>query len=420
VTEPLYRSRPGGFDLQPASMPEAQRINAFVHASHGLSNSYLVSTPEGRVVINTGMGFEAPVHKRNFDAVDPSPTRYILLTQGHVDHVGGVDLFREEGTEVVAQAGNQTYQSEDGLLRAARGRRSFFAFAKAIRSQARHDTGARGPVPTQSVPVPTITFDDRYDFTLGGMRFELIHTPGGETTEAMVVWLPKHEILFTGNVFGALWGHIPNLVTIRGDRYRDALTVVDTIDRVLALEPRLIVYGHHAPIEGKALIREELLRLRGAVAYVHDRTVEYMNAGSDVWTAMREIRLPPELEVGEGYGKVSWDVRAIWENYLGWFHQRSTTELYGTPPSSVHTDLVELAGGPGALAERAREKLAAGAPVEALHLVEIALGAAPDHRASLDVAIAAHERLDGESENFWLRSWLRHQIDRFSRARGGA
>ena len=414
MPEPLYKSRPGGFDLQPASMPEALRINDFIHASHGLSNAYLVSTPEGRVVINTGMGFEAPVHKRNFDAVDPSPTRYILLTQGHVDHVGGVDLFREEGTEVVAQTGNPWYQAEDNRIRKARGGRSFFAFAKAISSQSRHDAGG-GAVPTQSVPVPTITFDDRFDFELGGTRFELISTPGGETTEAMVVWLPQHRILFTGNVFGALWGHIPNLVTIRGDRYRDALVVIDTIDRVLALEPEQILYGHHAPIEGKELIRDELLRLRGAVEYVHDRTVEYMNAGKDVWTAMREIDLPPELEVGQGYGMVCWDVRAIWENYLGWFHQQSTTELYATPASAVHADLVELAGGPDALAKRAREKLDAGKPVEAIHLVEVALAGDRGHPQAIQVGIEAHQRLDGESENFWLSSWLRYQADRLRR-----
>ena len=328
-----------------------------------------------------------------------------------MDHVGGVDLFLEEGTEVVAQAGNQGYQREDNLLRKARGRRSFFAFAKAITSQSRHDTGARGPVPSQSVPVPTITFEDQYDFELGGRRFELLGTPGGETTEAMVVWLPQHRILFTGNVFGALWGHIPNLVTIRGDRYRDALVVIETIDRVLALEPELILYGHHAPIAGRELIRKELLRLRGAVEYVHDRTVEYMNEGADVHTAMREINLPPELEVGEGYGMVSWDVRAIWETYLGWFHQRSTTELYPTPASSVHADLVELAGGPDLLAKRARERLDAGEAVEALHLLEIALTAAPEHRGCLEIAVLAHERLDAESSNFWLSSWLRHQAE---------
>jgi len=419
MTPPLFKSRPGGFDIQPASMPAAVRINDFIHASHGLSNSYLISTREGRVVVNTGMGFEAPVHKRNYDAVDPSPTRYILLTQGHVDHVGGVDVFLEAGTDVVAQAGNQHYQAEDNLLRKARAERSMFAFARAIASQARHGTKSAGPIPAQSRPVPTITFENRHELELGGLRFELIATPGGETTESMVVWLPDHGILLSGNVFGALWGHIPNLVTIRGDRYRDALTVIETIDRLLALEPEIVLYGHHGPIEGRDVIREELVRLREAVRYVHDHTVEYMNAGKDVWTAMREIQLPPHLEVGQGYGMVAWDVRAIWESYLGWFHQQSTTELYATPYRSVAPDLVELAGGPDAVAARASERLDAGDLLEALHLAEAALAGDPQHGRSLDVAITAHERLDAASENFWLSSWLRHQIDLLRARRDG-
>jgi alkyl sulfatase BDS1-like metallo-beta-lactamase superfamily hydrolase len=415
---PLYRSRPGGFDLRPASMPQALRINDFIYASHGLSNSYLVLTSEGRVVINTGMGFETPVHKRNFDAVDASPVRYILLTQGHVDHVGGVDQLREAGTRVVAQAGNRVYQDEDARLRKARGDRSAFAFRKTV-AQGMRATGEQiGSVPPQSAPFPDLTFQDEYAFELGGLRFELYATPGGETTESMVVWLPQHGILFTGNVFGALWGHIPNLVTIRGDRYRDALTVVSTIEKVMALEPRLVLYGHHEPIEGRELIREELLRLRDAVQYVHDRTVECMNDGQDVWTAMREIELPPDLEVGQGYGKVSWDVRAIWENYLGWFHHHSTTELYPSPPWAAHADLAELAGGPDPIAARARERLEGGDAVLAIRLAEVALAAAPKHRGALQVSLDAHRALESESGNFWLLSWLRDQIERLGRELG--
>ncbi len=64
MSAPLYRSRPGGFDIQPASQPEARRLNDFITVSEGLSNAFQVVTSEGRVVINTGMGFEAPVHKR--------------------------------------------------------------------------------------------------------------------------------------------------------------------------------------------------------------------------------------------------------------------------------------------------------------------------------------------------------------------
>jgi len=411
MVTPLYRSRPGGFEIQPASQPEARPINDFIYVSEGLSNSYLIVTPEGRVVINTGMGFEAPVHKRNYDAVDRGPIRYILLTQGHVDHVGGVDLFREPGTEIVAQASNAVQQADDALVMSFRASRSAFAFADAISRSLRYvNEHIDGPIPPQSRPVPTITFDDRYAFTLGGVEFELLSTPGGETTDSMVIWLPQQRICFTGNLFSALFGHFPNLVTIRGDRYREGPRFVASLDRVLALEPELLLVGHHQPVAGGALIRRELGRVRGAVEYVHDAVVRGMNDGKDVYTLMRDIRVPPELEVGQGYGKVSWSVRAIWETYAGWFHHHSTTELYPVPPWSVHPDLVELAGGADAVAGRAREKLDAGALLDAIHLAEVALAAEPAHRPSLEVSVAAHERLESESENFWQTSWLRRQI----------
>ncbi len=407
-TAPLYRSRPGGFQIQAASMPAAREIRDGIFVSEGLSNTFLVTTPEGRVVINTGMGFEAPIHKRNYDAVDTSALRYILLTQGHVDHVGGVDLFREPGTEVVAQAGNRAHQADDARIASFRAARSWFAFAGVI-AKALDQAKALGGPTTQAKPEPTITFEDRHEFVLGGQRFELIATPGGETLDSMVIWLPDRRICFAGNLFSALFGHIPNLVTIRGDRYRDALRFVDSLDTVMALEPELLLVGHHGPVEGAALIHAELTRLRAATLYVHDRTVEGMNAHTDLYTLMQDIRLPPELEVGEGYGKVSWDVRAIWETYAGWFHHLSTTELYPDSPTDIHGDLVELAGGVDAIAARARQRLTAGHAVQAIRLTEIARSADPTHHEALTVSLAAHEQLDRESENFWLSSWLCHQ-----------
>lgn len=411
MSEPLYRSRPGGFDIRPASQAAARRVADAVWLSEGLSNAFLVVTPAGRVVINTGMGFEAPVHKRNFDAVDASPVRFILLTQGHVDHVGGVDLFREAGTEVVAQANNAAQQADDARIARFRARRSAFAFAEAIGKALRHVRAQTGKdVPGQSTPAPTRTFEDRHAFELGGTRFELLATPGGETPDSMVVWLPDAGICFAGNLFSALFGHFPNLVTIRGDRYRDALRFVDSLDRVLALEPELLAVGHHAPVEGRETIRRELLRLRGAVLHVHDATVRGMNAGRDVHTLMREVRLPPELEVGEGYGKIAWGVRAIWESYAGWFHHRSATELYPVPVEEVLPDLVALAGGADPVVERARARLHAGDAVHALHLAEAALAAEPAHPGATEAAVAAHEALLAESGNFWLTSWLRARI----------
>jgi alkyl sulfatase BDS1-like metallo-beta-lactamase superfamily hydrolase len=343
--------------------------------------------------------------------------RYVILTQGHVDHVGGVDLFRGPGTEVVAQAGSAAQQADDARIHRFRVRRSAFAFAEAI---ARADAWIRenlgGPVPAQSKPVPTITFEDRFEFELGGVRFELLATPGGETTDSLVVWLPEPRVCFTGNVFGALFGHFPNLVTMRGDRYRDALRFVASLERVRALEPELLLVGHHGPVEGRDVIQRELLRLRGAVQHVHDETVRGMNEGRDVFALMREIRLPPELEVGEGYGKVAWGVRAIFESYAGWFHARATSELYAAAPGSEHPELVALAGGAGPVAARARQRAEAGDPLAALRLAEAALAAEPRHRGALEASLLAHRGLEARSANFWETAWLRKEIARLEAA----
>ncbi|MCU0271334.1 MAG: MBL fold metallo-hydrolase [Acidimicrobiales bacterium] len=410
--EPLYRSRPGAFDIRPASAAAATEVTDGIWVSPGLSNSYLLTTGDGRIVVNTGMGFEAPVHRANFDAVDAGRVRYVILTQGHYDHVGGIDVLRDPDSEIVAQANWRTWRDDNERLEPFRVANSAFAWIEAITAaidHARARTG-RAEVPPQSKLEPTITVDDTWTLELGGRRVELHATPGGETTDSLVVWLPEQRVCLCGNVFGALFGHIPNLVTMRGDRYRDALVFIESLERVRALHPEILLTGHHGPIVGDALIDAELVRLRDAVRHVHDETVRGMNAGVDVHTLMRDITLPPELEVGQGYGMVRWDVRAVWENYAGWFHHRSTTELYPVPATAVHGDLVELAGGPDVVVARAAAHLQAGRTLEAIHLAEIARHADPAHEGAREVLLAAHEGLLAASENFWETSWLREQL----------
>jgi alkyl sulfatase BDS1-like metallo-beta-lactamase superfamily hydrolase len=413
MTDPLWRSRPDAFAIRPATEIRRRQVNDFIWLSESNSNVYLVTTSEGRVVINTGMGFEAPVHKAWFDSIDASPLRYILLTQGHVDHVGGVDVFREPGTRVVAQANNPSHQAYDARLAPFRARRSMFAFADSIRAASKAAGGAAPP--PQARPTPDVLFEGRYTFTLGGLRFELIGVAGAETEDSLLVWLPQHGICFTGNVFGALFGHFPNLVTIRGDRYRDPLKYVETLDVLLGLDAELLCTGHHEPVVGRDVIRAEVSRMRGAVLFVHDRVVAAMNAGKDAWETVRELRLPPELAVGEGYGKVAWSARAIWEMYQGWFHGRSTTELYPVPYWSASPELVALAGGAGPVAEAAKKK-ADSAPVEALHLAEAALAAEPRHRGALEASLAAHRTLRAGATNFWEIRWLDKEIAKLEKA----
>ncbi len=411
----FMRSRRTGFDIESAHGESAVAVVPGVWLSEGLSNSFLVVTDEGRVVINTGMGHEAPVHKALFDAVDDRPVRFVVVTQGHVDHVGGVDLFREPGTQLIAQSANAACQADDARIGSFRVRRSWPFWSDAIAKANTHvrarRTNAAAPPPVQSTPTPDITFDDSYAFALGGTRFELYATPGGETVDSAVVWLPDQRVAFVGNLFSALFGHIPNLVTMRGDRLRFALPFIESADRVLALEPEVLCTGHFEPIVGADLIRTEITKVRDAVAYVHDAVVSGMNAGKSVEALMAEIRLPEELDVGEGYGKVAWDVRAIWEGYAGWFHARSTTELYAVPVTDSYETVVQVAGA-DQLVTAAEAALTAGRPERAIHLSEMVLAADPAHPGALRTYRGAHEQLlirCGE-ENFWETKWLRLQI----------
>lgn len=407
---PIYKSRP--VEPNPARFG-GQRINDFIVLCEAFSNSYLLQTPAGNIQVNAGMGIEAPVIKHNFDAFSSAPLRYLILTQGHVDHVGGVAYFREHnpGLSVIAQAGNPAHQAYDGRLAAFRGKRSAFAFSGKFASAfAHYAQQGLSEFPQQDVPTPDVLVEERYAFSLGDLDVELIAVPGAETNDSLIVWLPQHKICLTGNLFGCPFGHFPNLVTIRGDRYRDALTVAAAVQVVLDLGAETILYGHHQPVEGRELIATELAVLRDAILYVHDETVKGMNAGTDLPTLMAQVQLPPELEVGEGYGKVSWSVRAIWENYAGWFKHESTTELYALPRSAINADLIELAGGAQAIIVRAQEKLDQQRYVEALHLLDIVLPAQEQVPDALRAAIAAHEGLLEGSANFWLSSWLNNQI----------
>ena len=56
----------------------------------------------------------------------------------------------------------------------------------------------------------------------------------------------------------------------------------------------------------------------------------------------------------------------------------------------------------------------------ALHLAEVALGAAPGHAGALDASLAAHRVLLRASVNFWETRWLEAQIRTLERRRASA
>jgi glyoxylase-like metal-dependent hydrolase (beta-lactamase superfamily II) len=409
----VHRRRPGADAMKASTGEPAVDLGDDIWMSPGLSNSYLLCTDAGRVIVNAGMGFEGPLHRRAYEGVCAGSTPALILTQGHYDHVGGVDSLRDETTDVVAQANWSTWRDDNERLATFRARNSAFAFLDKVRAAMAHAEGLGAGGGVQARPIPSTTFDQRLELSIGGRELGLLSVPGGETTDSLVIWMPDIRTAFTGNLFGPLFGHVPNLVTIRGDRYRDALTYVASLNLILSLGAERLITGHFDPIDGADLIAEEVTAMRDATQWTHDRTVEGMEAGLDVHTLMREIRLPAHLDVGEGYGKVSWNVRTIWENYSGWFHHRSTTELYDVPAAAVAADVVAAAGAESLVAI-ATVRLDADEPVAALHLTDLVLATTPEHPGARTVAAQATRALLERSDNFWERAWLTRSIEKLT------
>ncbi len=378
---------------------QALKVNEAIYQGIGFANTFLIVTPAGNVIVDTSSPNIAPKHHELLTRVSAQPVHAIILTHGHGDHTGGVHLWKQEKTQIIThRAFPELRAYQDRLAR---------YFARSNAAQFNFDEQrllALSESPKNHV-VPTIVFDDRYEFELGGVKFEVFHTPG-ETPDALTVWLPKYRAAFVGDNF---YDSFPNLYTLRGTQPRWALEYIASINQVLALKPEFVLPSHGLPVIGHDLIVKRLTQYRDAIQYVHDATVRGMNDGKDVYTLMKEVKLPAELDVGETYGKVAWSVRGIYEGYVGWF-DRNPASMYAVAPNVADADLVALAGGPGPVATKAREVIQAGDAVRGLRLADAALARDPKHREALEAKLLALQTLQKATRNGLEFGWLGYGI----------
>jgi alkyl sulfatase BDS1-like metallo-beta-lactamase superfamily hydrolase len=384
---------------------EAISRGAGIWECRGVGNSYLVTTDSDSVLVNAGTLADAKRGKDLFAKVSIAPVARIVLTQSHANQYGGLEVYKTPQNEVIAHKfyPHERQISEMLSQHYRRGSRRIFGGI----------TGrTEDMVPTVEVQADRLIGDDGYRFSLGGREFEVIWTPGGETRSAVIVWLPADRIAIVGNLFGPLFGNHPNLNTLRGDKPRSAIEFVASVRKLRDLRPVQILTGHE-DIRGEQHIADVTARIADAVQWVHDETVKGMNAGTSLHSLMREIHTPEALTLTEEYGKVSWNVRAIWHEYSGWFDPaRGTTELYGIPVDSVGPAIVELAGGIAPVVAKARDYVKLGQPLEALHLLRLAAANDADNlevrHATRDALIMLDHQTGGQ--NLWERRWISAEI----------
>src|SRR2546423_617122 len=217
-----------------ADQKEALKINEAIYQAIGFGNTFMVTTSEGNVIIDTSIANRAPQHVKLLKAISQAPVKYIILTHGHGDHTGGIALWKEPETKIIAQknfAEFLHYQTRLAGFFALRNSAQFSLPRPAV-SEWAGNYGAK--------ILPNVLFDDKYEFTLGGIKFEIFSTPG-ETPDHLTVWIPKYKAAFTGDNY---YTSFPNIYTLRGTQPRWALDYINSLNKVLALKPELVIPSH--------------------------------------------------------------------------------------------------------------------------------------------------------------------------------
>jgi alkyl sulfatase BDS1-like metallo-beta-lactamase superfamily hydrolase len=225
---------------------------------------------------------------------------------------------------------------------------------------------------------PTITFDQKYSFALGGKTFEVHHTTG-ETPDHLMVWLPEDRALFCGDLY---YASFPNLSTPMLEP-RPVKGWVESLERMIEMEPAYLIPGHTPPIIGEEVIREVVTQYSRAILHVYDQTVACINQGKSVEQAVTEVRLPDDLAglpyLRELYGRVDWSVRGIYRGMTGWYDGRGT-ELAPLPPSYRAREILSLAGGADNVLSRAIELQQQGEHQLVCELCDMVIHANADDR----------------------------------------
>ena len=154
---------------------------------------------------------------------------YLINTHAHHDHILGNSIFRDAGADIIAHI-NARKEME-----------------------ALEDFDSSG--------LPNITFRDEMSLFVDDIVVRLIHLPSGHTNGDLAIWIPKLDILFTGDTF--MTGGYP-LIDLRSGTIRGLIKAVNAMIQI-AGDNTLIIPGHgnllqkaNGSVEGPT--REDLIQ----------------------------------------------------------------------------------------------------------------------------------------------------------------
>ena len=198
--------------------------------------------------------------------VSQAPIKYVILTHGHWDHVGGLAAVREPGSTVIAEA-----NFPGGLARSRRYHPPF------------HDFFGSEPNPLDVKPDRLISTPET--LRVAGIELALIPGKSGETDDALYVRDLRHDILFFGDVFMPYSG-APFVAEGSAEELSDATTRCSSCTRAL---------GPRTPTADGAVHDRGHARAAPALRALYDRSLDAAQAARRIAELLHDNFIPASL-----------------------------------------------------------------------------------------------------------------------------
>jgi alkyl sulfatase BDS1-like metallo-beta-lactamase superfamily hydrolase len=345
----------------------------------------------------------------------------LIFTHSHADHFGGAlgvvsaQEAQSKKLPIVAPVGfMEEATSENILMGPAMGRRSMYMYGSRLPKSETGlvDNGLGKAVAFGKLGILTpniVVQQEKQEMNLDGVRFVFHNASGSEAPSEFTFYLPDFKAFCGAEIMGHT---LHNLYTLRGAKVRDATKwssfLNDSLSHVQNSE--VVFNQHHWPVWGAANIQDFIAKQRDTYQFIHDQTVRKINAGFNASEIAETLQLPKALDehlsIRGYYGTVKHNVKAVYQNYMGWFDAHPAN-LDPLPPAQASEKYVALMGGADKVIAAAKVAMRNGEYRWAAELLKHVVDVSPKNADAKELMAQSFEKLGYVAEssawrNFYL------------------